>query len=113
MSFLLFAWRRFLVHSSPRFAGSGLGAIFGIAGAVLMLVPLAYPIVKRIPFVIAMITAHFCLQSWMTVRVYAGVLGPLLGIVHTGHKYDSKLGMTLTAVMLLVVVNGLRTVRGD
>ena len=103
---LLFAWLGFLVHTSPRFAGSGVGAIFGIAGAVLMLVPLAYPIVKRIPFVNARITPHVSLQSWMTVHVYAGILGPLLGIIHTGHKFDSWLGITLTAVMLLVVVSG-------
>jgi hypothetical protein len=42
----------------------------------------------------------------MTLHVYAGILGPLLGIIHTGHKYDSWLGITLTAVMLLVVVSG-------
>ena len=103
---LLFAWLGFLVHRAPRFAGSGVGAIFGIAGAVLMLVPLAYPIVKRISFVNARITPHVSLQSWMTVHVYTGILGPLLGIIHTGHKFDSWLGITLTAVMLLVVVSG-------
>lgn len=103
---LLFAWLGFLVHRSPRFAGSGVGAIFGIAGAALMLVPLAYPIVKRIPFVNARITPHVSLQSWMAVHVYAGILGPLMGIIHTGHKFDSWLGITLTAVMLLVVVSG-------
>jgi len=103
---LLFAWLGFLVHRSPRFAGSGVGAVFGIAGAVLMLVPLAYPTVKRIPFLNARITPHVSLQSLMTLHVYAGILGPLLGIIHTGHKYDSWLGITLTAVMLLVVVSG-------
>jgi type IV secretory pathway VirB6-like protein len=30
----------------------------------------------------------------------------LLAIIHTGHKFDSWLGITLTAVMLLVVVSG-------
>lgn len=103
---LLFAWLGFLVHRAPRFAGSGVGAVFGIAGAALMLVPLAYPLVKRIPFLRARITPHVSLQSWMTVHVYTGILGPLLGIVHTGHKFDSWLGITLTAVMLLVVVSG-------
>ena len=38
---LLLAWLGFLLHRSPRFPGSGVGAVFGIAGAVLMLVPLA------------------------------------------------------------------------
>lgn len=103
---LIFAWLGFLVHTAPRFAGSGPGAVFGIAGAVLMLVPLAYPAVKRIPFLGERITPHVSLQTWMTLHVYAGILGPLLGIIHTGHKYDSPLGIALTAAMLLVVVSG-------
>ena len=103
---LLFAWLGFLVHQSPRFAGSAVGGWFGVAGAVLMLVPLAYPTVKRVPFLHSRITPHVSLQTWMTVHVYAGILGPLLGIIHTGHKFDSPLGIALTAVMLLVVVSG-------
>ncbi|MBX9678401.1 MAG: hypothetical protein K2X38_06530 [Gemmataceae bacterium] len=103
---LMFAWLGFLIHRSPDFAGSGMGAVFGIAGAVLMLAPLAYPTVKRIPFLNARITPHISLQAWMTLHVYAGILGPLLGMIHTGHKYDSWLGITLTAVMLLVVASG-------
>ena len=103
---LLLAWLGFLVHRAPRFAGSGLGAVFGIAGAVLMLVPLAYTIAKRIPFLNARITPHVSLQAWLNLHVYTGILGPLLAIIHTGHKYDSWLGIALTAVMLLVVVSG-------
>lgn len=106
LTVLLLAWLGFLVHSSPRFAGSGIGAVFGIAGAVLMLVPLAYPIAKRIGFFRDRITAHVSLQSLMTLHVYSGILGPLLAIIHTGHKFESWLGITLTAVMLLVVVSG-------
>jgi len=103
---LLVAWLGFFVHRSPRFAGSGVGAAFGIAGAVLMLLPLAYPIAKRIPFLHDRITAHISLQSLLTLHVYSGILGPLLAIIHTGHKFDSWLGITLTAVMLIVVVSG-------
>jgi hypothetical protein len=106
LSVLLLAWLGFLVHRSPRFPGSGVGAVFGIAGAALMLVPLAYPIVKRIPFLHARITPHASLQSLLAVHVYAGILGPVLALIHTGHKFDSPLGITLTAVMLLVVVSG-------
>ena len=106
LTVLLFAWLGFLVHRAPRFAGSGIGSAFGIAGAFLMLVPLAYMFVKRIPFLNAWITPHVSLQSWQTAHVYAGIFGPLLAIIHTGHKFDSMLGITLTAVMLLVVVSG-------
>src|ERR1019366_2646240 len=72
----------------------------------LMLVPLAYPIVKRVPFFHARITPNVSMQSLLAVHVYAGIFGPLLAITHTGHKFDSGLGITLTAVMLLVVVSG-------
>ena len=106
LSLLLLTWLGFLFHTSPRFAGSGIGAAFGIAGAVLMLFPLAYPIAKRIPFLHERITAHISLQSLLTLHVYAGIFGPLLAIIHTGHKFNSVLGIALTAVMLLVVVSG-------
>jgi len=103
---LLLAWLGFLVHRSPRFPGSGVGAVFGIAAAVLMLLPLAYTVAKRIPFVNARITPYVSMQSLLAVHVYAGILGPLLAIIHAGHKFDSWLGIALTAVMLLVVVSG-------
>jgi len=106
LSVLLVVWLGFFVHSSPRFAGSGAGAAFGIAAAVLILVTLAYPIVKRIPFVNARVTRHISVQSLVAMHVYAGIFGPLLAIIHTGHKFDSPLGIALTAVMLTVVVTG-------
>jgi hypothetical protein len=103
---LLLGWLGFLLHSSPRFAGSAMGAVFGIAGAVLMLIPLAYPIVKRIHFINERIIKRVSMQTLLAVHVYAGILGPVFAIIHTGHKYESWLGITLTAVMLLVVVSG-------
>ena len=106
LSVLLLAWLGFLFHTSPRFAGSVMGAVFGIAGAVLMLIPLVYPIVKRIPFIKERVTKHVSMQTQLTVHVYAGIFGPLLAIIHTGHKFESWLGIALTAVMLLVVVSG-------
>ena len=103
---LVFAWLGFLLHVSPRFAGSGLGAVFGISGAVLMLFPLAYVIVKRIPFLRARISTYVSLQTWMSLHVYTGILGALLALIHTGHKYNSPLGIALTATMMVVIVSG-------
>lgn len=103
---LVLAWLGFLLHRSPRFAASGLGTALGIIGAALMLIPLAYPIVKRIPFIHDRITPHVSLQTLLTVHVYAGIVGPVLAIVHTGHKFDSWIGILLTALMLLVVLTG-------
>ena len=103
---VLLAWLGFLVHRSPRFPGSGVGAVFGIAGAALMLVPLAYPLAKRVSFIRERMKGRISLQTVLAVHVYAGILGPLLAIVHTGHKFDSALGISLTAAMLLVVLSG-------
>ena len=101
-----FAWLGFLLHVSPRFAGSGIGAVFGISGAALMLFPLAYFVVKRFPFFKERVTKYVSLQTWMSVHVYTGILGALLALIHTGHKYNSPLGIALTATMMLVVVSG-------
>lgn len=104
---LVFAWLGFLLHTSPRFAGSGIGAVFGISGAVLMLIPLGYVFVKRIPFLKERITRYVSLQTWLTIHIYTGIVGALLALIHTGHKYVSPLGIALTASMLLVVVSGI------
>lgn len=106
ISILFLAWLGFFLHRSPRFPGSGVGAVFGIAGAVLMLLPLVYTVAKRIPFFNARITPLISMQSLMSMHVYAGIVGPLLAIIHTGHKFDSWLGIALTTLMLLVVVSG-------
>ena len=103
---LIFAWLGFLLHVSPRFAGSGLGAVFGISGAVLMLVPLVYVVAKRIPFFKERLIKRISLQTWLAIHIYTGIVGALLALIHTGHKYNSPLGIALTATMLLVVVTG-------
>ena len=106
LAVLIFGWLGFLVHTSPRFAGSGLGAAFGISGATLMLVSVAYVAVKRIPFIQRSVSEYVSQNTLITIHVYTGILGALLGLVHTGHKYASPLGIALTAMMLLVVVSG-------
>jgi len=103
---LLVTWLGFLLHQSPRFPGSALGFVVGVAAAILMLVPLVYVIAKRIPFLRARMTAHISMQSLLSLHIYAGIFGPLLALIHTGHRFDSLLGIALTAVMLLVVVSG-------
>jgi len=106
LGILLVSWLGFFLHRSPRFPGSGVGAIFGIAAALLMLVPLAYTLAKRIPALSTRMTSRVSMKTLLDLHVYAGLLGPLLAIVHTGHKFDSGLGIVLTAALLLVVVSG-------
>ena len=103
---LVFAWLGFLFHTSPRFPGSGLGAVFGITGAILMLLPFLYVALKRISFVHDHIAKHVSMQTALSLHVYIGIVGALVALIHTGHKYASPLGIALTATMMLLVVGG-------
>lgn len=96
----------FLIHISPRFPGSLAGSLIGIAGALLMLAALAYPLVKRLSWLRDRITPRLSLATLLAIHVYAGVLGPLLGLVHSAHKFTSPLGISLIASMMVVVLSG-------
>ncbi len=96
----------FLVHQSPRFAGSAWGGALGVSGAVLMLVPLAYLVIKRVPPLKRTVTRRVSMRTLLAWHVYAGIVGPILGLLHTGHKFDSQLGIALTALMVIVVLSG-------
>lgn len=103
---LLILWLGFLVHRSDRFAGSAWGGVLAVAGSLLMLVPLAYMVVKRLPPLKRRVTARVSMKTLLAWHIYAGVLGPILVLLHTGHKFDSPLGIALTAMTLLVVLSG-------
>ncbi|MFO0842278.1 MAG: hypothetical protein U0797_07740 [Gemmataceae bacterium] len=103
---MLILWLGFLVHRSPRFAGSAWGGALGVSGAVLMLVPLAYMVVKRVGPLKRMVTRRVSMRTLLTWHIYAGILGPTLGLLHTGHKFDSPLGIALSALMIVAVLSG-------
>lgn len=103
---LLVLWLGFFVHRSPRFAGSLWGGVLGVMGAVLMLVPLAYMIVKRIAPLKKQVTRWVSMRTLLNWHIYAGIVGPILAILHTGHKFVSPLGIALTAMTILVVLSG-------
>ncbi|MBV07896.1 MAG: hypothetical protein CMN21_01610 [Rubinisphaera sp.] len=103
---MLLAWLGFPLHHAHRFAGSLTGGVLGVTGAVLMLVPLAYLIVKRNRYLKQAITKYISMRTLLAWHIYAGVMGPILVILHSGHKYESLLGITLTAMTLLVVLSG-------
>ncbi len=103
---LLVLWLGFPLHQSPRFAGSFWGGVFAVSGSTLMLVPLAYMVVKRIKPLKRRVTKHVSMRTLLAWHIYAGVLGPILVLIHTGHKFESVLGIALTAMVLIVVVSG-------
>jgi hypothetical protein len=103
---LLLLWLGFLVHRDSRFAGSFWGGMLGVVGAVLMVVPLAYSLVKRGKWVRERVGRWVTMRTLLAWHIYAGILGPILALLHTGHKFNSPLGIALTAMMLLVVLSG-------
>ncbi len=103
---LLILWLGFPFHQSPRFAESLAGGILGVTGSALMLVPLAYSIVKRIKPLKNRISARVPMRTLLSWHIYGGVLGPILVLIHTGHKFQSHLGIALTAMTIIVVLSG-------
>ena len=103
----LILWLGFLVHRSPRFPGSLAGGVLAVSGALLMIVPpLVYSAAKRVEFFKRIITRRISLGTLLSWHVYTAVAGSILAILHTGHRFESNLGITLTATMLLAVFSG-------
>ena len=96
----------FFVHRDPRFPGSLTGGVLGISAAALMLVPLVYLFIKRIPPLKRAVTPAVSMRTLLAIHIYAGVLAPILGILHSGHKFQSPLGIALTTMMVIVALSG-------
>ena len=75
---LIVAWLAFGFHEDPRFAGSAWGGFFAVTGTLLMLVPLAYMIIKRIRPLKKAVTKFVPMRKLLTWHIYAGVIGPIL-----------------------------------
>ncbi len=77
-----------------------------MSGALLMLVPFVYLVIKRVKPIKTAVTRHVSMRTLLAWHIYAGLLGSLLVLLHTGHKFESVLGISLTALMLIVVFSG-------
>ena len=106
LTVLLFLVPAFVLHTSPRFAGSLAGFVLGTAAATLMVSLLIYPLVKYSVRLRSGIARFLSMRALLAFHVYAGVFGAFLAILHTGHKYQSPLGITLVISVLVVVVTG-------
>jgi hypothetical protein len=69
---MLLLWLGFLVHRDPRFAGSFWGGVLGVSGAALMLVPLAYSLVKRVKWVQERVWRWVSMRTLLAWHIYAG-----------------------------------------
>jgi hypothetical protein len=103
----LILWLGFLVHRSPRFPGSPAGGVLAVSGALLVIVPpLVYFAVKRVAFFKRIVTGKIRLSTLLSWHVYTSVAGSILAILHSAHRFESNLGIALTAMMLLTVFSG-------
>lgn len=103
---ILFLAPGYLLHVSPRFAGSLAGGILGIASAILMIAVLVYPAVKYVAWLNRRITPHVSPGRLLSLHIYAGLVAAILAILHSGHKYESALGIALIVVIVVIVATG-------
>lgn len=97
----------FVWHRSPDFAGSTSGGVFAVLGASLMVLgSLIYSVVRRTPPLRRVIGAHLSMRALLNAHVYTCIVGAFLALIHTGHKFQSVLGIALTIVMFCVVLTG-------
>lgn len=103
---ILMSWLSFAFHMDPRFAGSFYGGMLGISAAILFLSTFLYTAIKRISLLKRLTLRVVSMGTILKFHIYAGIFGSILALIHTGHKFQSTLGIALTAVMLAVVFSG-------
>lgn len=104
---LLVLWGGFVIHRSPRFAGSLAGGVLAVSGSFLMVFfAVGYAAIKRIPSLKRAITQRVAMRTWLAWHVYTAAFGSIVALLHTGHKFQSWLGIALTATLLIAVLSG-------
>jgi hypothetical protein len=100
----LIGWLGFEVsrgqYYTPR---SSFGFYLGVAGALMMVALLSYPLRKHVRFM----QRWGPLKHWFRIHMYLGIAGPTLILFHaTFHVRSPNAGVALTS-MLLVVASGI------
>ncbi len=84
-------------------AGKGVGYWIGIAGSVIMLALLLYPLRKKF----AKVAGVGSVAQWFRLHMVMGIFGPLLIILHSNFELKAMNSIIATAAMLIVVASGL------
>lgn len=103
---LLFLAPGYLLHVSPRFAGSLAGGVLGVTAAALMILVLVYPAVKYIGWLNKHATRHVSQGRLLSLHIYGGLLASIIAILHSGHKYQSVLGIALVIDIMVIIATG-------
>lgn len=91
--------------------------LLGVAGGLMMLVPVGYALRKRVPA----FSRLGPMRAWLEVHIFCGLIGPLLVTFHTSFKFNGLVSVAYWT-MVVVAISGVvgrylyvripRTVRG-
>ena len=100
---LLLTWAAYLVavgkYYTPR---SGFGFYIGVAGTVMMLALLAYPLRKHVSWM----QRWGSLKHWFRIHMIMGIVGPTLVLFHSTFHIRSTNATVALVSMLGVVISG-------
>lgn len=92
----------FLSIGSPSpFAHTRQGHLMGWIGLGIILLVFVYPIKKRLS------RNHRWPRGWFQVHMVAGVIGPLLILLHSGAHVHALVPLLALAAMVVIVVSGI------
>jgi len=103
---MILLWLGFVWHRDPAFPGSFAGFVVGLTALVLMFIPLLYMIIKRNKALKKVVTKQIAMPTLLRIHIYAGVLGPILALIHSAHRFDSATGVSIIIFMMAVVISG-------
>ena len=78
-----------------------IGHVFGVFGFLLMLVPVAYAVRKKV----RRFREFGAIKTWLDVHVFAGIVGPVLVTFHTSFKFNGVVSVAYWS-MVAVVLSG-------
>lgn len=100
-------WLIFSFHRAPTFPGSPIGGLLGVSAAFLMVVlPILYGVIKSVGPLRRLVSRAVTMRTLLALHIYTGAAGAILGLLHTGHKFENTLGIALVATMLAAVLSG-------
>lgn len=106
LTLLLFLIPAYLLHVVDDFAGSLAGFLLGATATTLMISALSYPLLKYSPVIKSAFGSFASLRGLLSAHVYIGVIAAFVGTLHTGHKFESPIGVALVILMLIVITTG-------
>ncbi len=84
------------LHALLRPSGA-IGRVLGIVGAILMLVPFGYMLLKRS----RRLRGIGSLKTWLEIHIFCGIVGPVLVTYHTAFKFNGLVSVAYWSMMIV------------